>query len=109
MTTAFRRSSGLSATRTRQASWGRHMFWVMLISIALAMSALFGSWAFHYRALRDAEQTLTPDAAVTGRSPAASALAAASRYCRARSRMSASVSASSRRKPSHRKAHSHQV
>ena len=71
MTTAFRRSSGLSATRTRQASWGRHMFWAMLISIALAMSALFGSWAFHYRALRDAEQTLTPDAAVTGRSPAA--------------------------------------
>ena len=37
----------LNATRARQGSRGRHIFWVLVISLALAAAALFGSLAFH--------------------------------------------------------------
>ena len=37
----------MKATRARQGSWGRHIFWVLIISIVLAAMALFGSWAFN--------------------------------------------------------------
>jgi hypothetical protein len=37
----------MKATRARQGSWGRHIFWVLIISIVLAALALFGSWAFN--------------------------------------------------------------
>ena len=33
------------ATRARQGSWGRHIFWVLAISIVLAALALLGTWA----------------------------------------------------------------
>lgn len=34
----------LSATRARQGRFGRHVFWVLLISTALAALGLFASW-----------------------------------------------------------------
>ena len=36
----------LNATRARQGRWGRHVFWVLIISIVLAALALFGAWTF---------------------------------------------------------------
>ena len=37
----------LNATRARQGSRGVHILWILVISIALAAAALFGSLAFH--------------------------------------------------------------
>ena len=34
----------LRATKARQGSWGRHIFWVLVISTVLAALALLGSW-----------------------------------------------------------------
>lgn len=42
----------MKATRARQGSWGRHIFWVLIISVVLAALALFGSWAFNAPALQ---------------------------------------------------------
>ena len=36
----------LNATRARQGRFGRHMFWVLLVSTALAALALFGAWTW---------------------------------------------------------------
>jgi len=36
----------LNATRARQGRFGRHVFWVLLISTALAAIALFGAWTW---------------------------------------------------------------
>lgn len=36
--------SAMPATRARQGRFGRHMFWVLLVSLALAVLALFGAW-----------------------------------------------------------------
>lgn len=36
----------VSATRVRQGRFGRHMFWVLLVSTALAALALFGAWTW---------------------------------------------------------------
>ena len=41
----------VKATRARQGSWGRHIFWVLVISTVLAAIALFGSYAFNAPAL----------------------------------------------------------
>lgn len=40
-------SQVMKATRARQGSWGRHIFWVLIISVVLAAMALFGAWAFN--------------------------------------------------------------
>ncbi|PXA85285.1 hypothetical protein DMC25_08145 [Caulobacter sp. D4A] len=37
-------SPTLKATRARQGRWGRHIFWVLVISTVLAAIALFGAW-----------------------------------------------------------------
>ena len=34
----------LNATRARQGRYGRHIFWVLIISTVLAAAALFGAW-----------------------------------------------------------------
>ena len=34
----------LNATRARQGRWGKHVFWVLIISTVLAAAALFGAW-----------------------------------------------------------------
>ncbi len=36
----------LNATRARQGRFGRHVFWVLLVSTALAAMALFGAWTW---------------------------------------------------------------
>ncbi|WP_340645031.1 hypothetical protein [Phenylobacterium sp.] len=36
----------LTATRARQGRFGRHVFWVLLVSTALAAMALFGAWTW---------------------------------------------------------------
>ena len=36
----------LNATRARQGRWGRHVFWVLVVSTVLAALALFGAWSF---------------------------------------------------------------
>jgi hypothetical protein len=39
--------AAVNATRARQGSRGMHILWVLVISIALAAIALFGSLAWH--------------------------------------------------------------
>ncbi len=36
----------LNATRARQGRFGVHMFWVLVVSTALAALALFGAWSW---------------------------------------------------------------
>ena len=36
----------MGATRARQGRYGRHVFWVLLISTTLAALALFGAWSW---------------------------------------------------------------
>jgi len=36
----------LNATRARQGRWGRHVFWVLIVSTVLAALALFGAWTY---------------------------------------------------------------
>lgn len=51
---AFTRSTsrpGLTATRARQGRFGVHMFWVLLVSTALAALALFGAWSWRHQDL----------------------------------------------------------
>jgi hypothetical protein len=36
----------LNATRARQGRFGRHMFWVLLVSTTLAALALFAAWTW---------------------------------------------------------------
>lgn len=42
---------GTNATRARQARFGMHMFWVLLVSTALAALALFGAWSWRHQDL----------------------------------------------------------
>ena len=35
----------LNATRARQGRYGKHVFWVLIISTVLAAIALFGAWS----------------------------------------------------------------
>jgi hypothetical protein len=53
----------VAATPARQGRWGRHVFWVLIISTALAAVALFGSWAVHSRDLQRSSAASTPTAA----------------------------------------------
>lgn len=34
----------LNATRARQGRWGKHVFWVLILSTVLAAAALFSAW-----------------------------------------------------------------
>jgi len=47
----------LNATRARQGRWGRHIFWVLVISTFLAGLALFVIWAASAPALDATEPT----------------------------------------------------
>lgn len=46
ITSRFSNRPVLSATRARGGRFGLHMFWVLLISTALAALALFGAWSW---------------------------------------------------------------
>ena len=39
-------SPRLNATRARQGRWGKHVFWVLIVSTVLAAIALFGAWTY---------------------------------------------------------------
>jgi len=41
----------VNATRARQGRFGRHIFWILVISTVLAALALFGAWSFRARDL----------------------------------------------------------
>jgi hypothetical protein len=45
----------LNATRARQGRWGRHVFWVLVVSTVLAAIALFGAWSFRAKDLAGVE------------------------------------------------------
>jgi hypothetical protein len=54
----------VNATRARQGSRGMHILWVLVISIALAAVALFGSLAWHKDDISGrGGQTITPEGA----------------------------------------------
>jgi hypothetical protein len=36
----------LNATRARQGRWGKHLFWILIVSTVLAAIALFGAWSY---------------------------------------------------------------
>jgi hypothetical protein len=36
----------VNATRARQGRFGRHVFWILIVSTVLAALALFGAWSF---------------------------------------------------------------
>lgn len=44
----------LNATRARQGRFGRHVFWVLLVSTTLAALALFAAWTWRAPDLADA-------------------------------------------------------
>lgn len=59
----------LEATEARQGRWGRHVFWVLVISTTLAIIALFASWGMRSGDLTVANNTKPTPAearAVTG-------------------------------------------
>lgn len=45
----------LNATRARQGRWGRHVFWVLVVSTVLAALALFGAWSYRANDLASIE------------------------------------------------------
>lgn len=47
----------VNATRARQGRWGRHIFWVLVISTFLAALTLFAIWAMNAPALDATEPT----------------------------------------------------
>lgn len=52
----------IDATDARQGRWGRHAFWMLVVSTILAIAALFGSWMFRAGDLSAADATSTPTA-----------------------------------------------
>jgi hypothetical protein len=47
----------VNATRARQGRWGKHVFWVLIISTVLAAAALFGAWGLRSGDLASVEHT----------------------------------------------------
>lgn len=65
----------IPVTEARQGRRGRHVLWVLLVSIVLAGLALFGSWAMKSGDLqstesKEAHRTLPGNAATTTPPPA---------------------------------------
>ncbi|MBI1683333.1 hypothetical protein [Caulobacter hibisci] len=50
-------SPTLKATRARQGRYGRHIFWILVISTVLAAIALFGAWGMRSGDLASVENT----------------------------------------------------
>lgn len=55
----------VAATPARQARWGRHVFWVLIVSITLAAIALFGAWGMKAHDLKRAQVNSQPTIADT--------------------------------------------
>lgn len=45
----------VNATRARQGRFGRHVFWILIVSTVLAAMALFGAWSFRAKDLAAVE------------------------------------------------------
>jgi hypothetical protein len=62
-------SPRLNATRARQGRFGRHIFWILIVSTVLAALALFGAWSFRaadLAAVQDNTGATTPAEAQAG-------------------------------------------
>jgi len=53
----------IEATDARQGRWGRHVFWVLVISTFLAAGGMFIAWSAHWGDLEGASQRSTPTVA----------------------------------------------
>lgn len=53
----------LDATEARQGRRGKHALWILVISLALVVVALMGTWASHSSKLADAEPNKAANAA----------------------------------------------
>ncbi|WP_066687805.1 hypothetical protein [Caulobacter sp. CCH9-E1] len=67
-------SSGprVNATRARQGRFGRHIFWILIVSTVLAAMALFGAWSFRAKDLASVDANTgatTPAEARSGTTP----------------------------------------
>ena len=60
----------LNATRARQGRFGRHVFWVLLISTILAALGMFFAWGFKADDLAATKHAATPAEAGTFAAPA---------------------------------------
>lgn len=47
----------VNATRARQGRYGKHVFWLLIISTVLAAAALFGAWGMRSGDLAGVEHT----------------------------------------------------
>jgi hypothetical protein len=47
----------VNATRARQGRWGKHVFWVLIISTVLGAAALFGAWGLQSGNIASVEHT----------------------------------------------------
>jgi hypothetical protein len=59
----------LSETRARQGGFGRHVFWVLLVSTLLAAIGLFAAWALKSDDLAAGKSKATPAEARTFNAP----------------------------------------
>ena len=62
----------LNATRALQGRFGRHIFWILIVSTVLAALALFGAWSFRARDLAAVDVNTgatTPAEAQSGTTP----------------------------------------
>jgi hypothetical protein len=65
-------TSPINATRARQGRFGRHIFWILIVSTVLAALALFGAWSFRagdLAAVDDNTGASTPAEARSGTTP----------------------------------------
>jgi len=53
----------IEATDARQGRWGRHAFWMLVISTILAVIALFSAWAFYSGSFSAANDDMKPTVA----------------------------------------------
>jgi hypothetical protein len=50
----------IQVTEVRQGRWGRHVFWVLVVSTLLAAIVLFAAWAMRSGDLSAAQKTQVP-------------------------------------------------
>lgn len=49
-----------TATRVRQGRWGRHMIWVLLVSVILAAAGMVGIWTWRSGDFKSAQHKSAP-------------------------------------------------
>ncbi len=56
-----------TATRARQGRWGRHMIWVLIVSVTLAAGALVAVWIWRSGDFNSAQHKSAPTPREAGR------------------------------------------